>query len=358
LAVAGLTAGGCSKDPVAPPTAPGPENTIGIQEDVVVAASGALAPSATNAGQHTFDLGGVTIVSSGEVNDFQVLYTTSTACDADLEFFNVRTQEWDPVAIDPGGTCFTVVTDWERILSERKYRASDYLSAADQLIIRSGVTPSLRAFRTNPSYRAIPLVPEGARARGIEIVGNVLWLAGRDKFHRYTTSGTPQTDVAAGTRRWEGLAWDGENFWVTNDGEVFSYSPQGALQCSFSTPGNAPTAITWRDGRLWLAIEDDLVRANPATSCLNNSVDIEATVPSPVSNPVGLATDGANFYVASPTQVAVMTIAGAVLDTYTFKVETVAGITYANGGLWVIHQGPKGAGSRGQFLSRFLLPSS
>ena len=131
---------------------------------------------------------------------------------------------------------------------------------------------------------------------------------------------------------------------------------QGALQCSFNTPGNAPTAMTWLDGRLWLAYGGNLVKTNPVTSCLDNTVAVEGSVPSPIPDPVGLATDGVNFYIASPSQVVVMTIAGAVLDTYTFQVESVEGIAYDNGGLWVVHRGPKGARSSGQFLSRFLLP--
>jgi hypothetical protein len=351
-----LVANGCSKDPVSPPSTPGAENTIGIDEDVIVSATGALAPAGSNANQHTFDLSGVSIVTSGAVDDFQVLYTTTTACDTDVNFFNVKTQQWDAVGINPGGSCFNVITDWERVISERDYNAANYISGSDELLIQSGVSPRIRVLELNPRFRAIPFLPDGVSARGIEIVGNVLWLAGRETLHRYTTSGTVQSDVPAGTRFWEGLAFDGQNFWVTNDGTVFSYSPQGALQCSFDTPGTAPTAMTYLDGRLWLAEGGELQKVNPVTSCLNNAVDIESSIQSTVNDVVGLATDGANFYIASSTNLVVMTISGAVLDTYPFQVENVSGIAYSDGGIWVVHRGPKGARSTGQFASRFLLP--
>jgi hypothetical protein len=353
--IAGLTATGCSKDPVSPPPAPAAENTIGIEEDVVLGATGVLPASATNGTQHTFDLNGVTLVTSGAVDDFQVLYTTTSSCDVTVELFNVRSQQWDAISIANIGICNSVFTDWERLLAERDFNARDYLSNSNQLIVRAGPKPSLRALEINPRFRSIPLTPEGASARGIEIVGNVLWLTNSSKFHKYTTSGTPLADVPGGNA-WQGLAWDGENFWSTNDGEVYSISPQGTQQCEFNTPGNAPSAMTWLDGRLWLASGGNLVKTNPVTSCINGVFDSEASVPSPIPDPVGLATDGTHFYVASSSQVVVMTLAGAVLNTYNFQVEAVSGIAYSNGGLWVVHQGPKGARSRGQFLSRFLLP--
>jgi hypothetical protein len=352
-----LLATGCSKDPVSPPAAPAPENTIGIEDDVILAATGELSPSATNGTQHTFDLSGVTLVTSGDANDFQVLYTTNSSCDINVDLLNNRTGQWDAVSIAQIGICLSVFTDWERLASERDLKAKDYLNGSNQLIVRAGPKPTLRVLQINPLFKSIPLAPEGALARGIEIVGNVLWLTDSGKFHKYTTSGTPLADVPGGNI-WQGLAWDGENFWSTNDGEVYSISPQGAQQCEFNTPGNAPSAMTWLDGRLWLASGGNLVKANPVTSCLNTTIFSEGTVPSPIPDPVGLATDGTHFYVASSSQLIVMTIAGAVLDTYNFQVEAVSGIAYSNGGLWVVHQGPKGARSRGQFLSRFLLPTS
>jgi hypothetical protein len=274
-----------------------------------------------------------------------------------VDFYNTRTSQWDPVSVASIGICLSVFTDWERLISERNLTARNYLNGSNQLIVRAGPKPGLRVFQVNPRFRSISLAPDGASARGIEIVGNMLWLVGSNKFFRYTTAGSPQAEVAA-QNAWEALAWDGETFWTSNDGTVYSYSPQGAQQCSFGTPGNSPSAMTWLDGRLWLAMGGNLVKTNPVTSCLNGSVVTEGTVASPIPDPVGLATDGAHFYIASPSQVAVMTISGAVLDTYNFQVESVSGIAYAGGGLWVVHQGPKGARSRGQFLSRFLLPPS
>jgi hypothetical protein len=348
---------GCAEDAITPPPA-NTENTIGIDEDVVLSASGVLPPSADNGTQFTFDLSGVALVTSGKANDLQVLYTTQNTCDTDVNIYNVGSQQWDPVGIAPTGPvfCLFVVTNWERIISERGYALNNYVDGSNELLIESGPTPSVRAVELNSRYRAIPFLPEGISASGIEVIGNVLWLPGDQEFNRYTTGGVAQSAVSAGSNAWTGVAFDGQNLWTISGGNIYSYSPQGDFQCSFLVLGTEPTALTYADGRLWLARDGKLERVNPVTSCLNNSADIESSIPSTVPDVTGLASDDENFYVASLTTLVVVNMAGAVVDTYPFPVESVNGVAYVNGGLWLVHHGPKGARVTAQFASRFLLP--
>lgn len=350
---------GCSKDPVAPTEEPAPVPSVGIDVPLLVSASAPVNPSLTNGSQHTFDLSAVSLVQSGNTDDFEVTYTTPNSCDTDVEVFRVTNNTWDRLATATGGTCSPAFTTRSRTLTEQNLKAANYLTTSSQLIIRAGVIPSLRAIDTIDGYEPILVSNRVTAARGVQMRRGVLWIAGQN-LHQVNATGTWIGDVTTAIARHYGLAFDGTMFWSVDiepaDDIFFGFTPDGTINCSFVGSSNFPVngAMVYLNDIMWAARANaaELYKVDLVASCAANSMTITQTVPIPVVA-TAIATDGTNFYIANDVSIKKINSAGTELENHPLTVDRVIDMTYSGNSLWILHTGPAGVQSRGVFLSKF-----
>ena len=184
----------CSKDPLQPVPVDTPIPSVGIDELLLITASTTQHPTLSTGDRHTFELAAIPIVQSGEFNDIEIQYTTTDACDEDVELFNFVSNKWDELASGPFMVCSPVITNWWRTLSERELDPDDYLDSGDRLVIRTLATPVLRVLKINDGYNPIALLPLDIDATGIYVLDSTIWLASTN-LSRVTTRCGKQTEV-------------------------------------------------------------------------------------------------------------------------------------------------------------------
>jgi hypothetical protein len=357
----------CSKDPVAPAGGDNPAPSLGINELILITASAPQAPDFSTGNRHTFELGSLSMVQNDEFGDFEISYTTTTSCDVDLDVYDFVLNGFEMLARAPGpGICSPVFTDQSHTLSEQALEAGDFLNDDDQMVVQVSRTPSVRALKLNPKYDPIALNPLDISATGIHVLGSMIWLAG-ENLHRVTTSGVKQADVTTTLDGHGGLAYDGELFWSVNfagnpDGVFYGFTPQGDLACSFVGHNDFVTnyGMVYARDLLWVcngsggaigAIDTD-------SACVYGQFpypdDTEIRFPFPGAA-TAITYDGTNFYLAVDDNIKKMSPAGLELDSYPLTVERVIDMAYVAGSLWILHTGPRGVNTGGQFLTKFKL---
>jgi len=365
-AVTLLALAGCSKDPVTPGGGGQSTPVLGIDELILITASGWEVPDFTTGAQHTFDLSSVALVQDGEYGDFEVRYTTFSSCDVDVDVFNfnVLHNDWDRIGFAPEGTpiCLAVQTGWSRTLSEQALQAEDHVNDDLELVIRASVTPSVRALKLNPNYDPIALNPLAIGASGIDIVGSTIWLAG-DALHRVTTGGAKQPDVPTPLTFNSGLAYDGELFWTVDRsgspwGRFYGFTPTGDEGCTFAGSDDWETndAMVYARGLLWAFRpgHSHILGIDLEASCNADFITEDQVIAMPFGGTVtALAYDGTNFWVAVDGVVRKVSPAGMELEDHPFTVQEIVDMVYTNGSLWILHTGPLGVATGGQFLTRF-----
>jgi len=360
-----LVGAACSKDPVTPPGDEQPVSSLGIGEPLLINASDRQNPALSNNNQHTFDLSSLALVQSGEFGDFEMRYSTSNSCDEDVDVFNFATNDWDIITERPDNpVCSPVGTNWSRTLSEQALVADEFLNDSYEMVIRTFRTPTVRALKLNPNYNPIALNPFDIFASGIHVEGSTIWLAGAN-LHRVTTSGSQQPDITTSLAYHSGLAFDDQLYWtvdrsVTPWGRFYGFTPQGVESCSFAGSDDWETndGMCYARELLWACRSGhyQLTGIDLATSCTDDFIKESEIIQFPFQE-VGTALtyDGTNFYVLAGENIEKISPAGLALESYPLTVEDIVDMVYVNGSLWILHTGPKGVITGGQFLTKFEL---
>jgi hypothetical protein len=355
---------GCSKDPVTPGGGGQPAPSLGIDELILITSSAPQLPDVSNNDQHTFELGSLDLVQQGEFGDFEVSYSTTNECDIDVGVYNFSRNGYDMIAHAPDPPCPTVPTNWSHTLSEQALTAEDFLNDSDQMVIRAWRTPSVRALKLNPNYDPIALNPLDISATGIHVLGSTIWLAG-DNLHRVTTSGNKQQDVTTTLDRHGGLTYDGELFWTVNfdsnpDGVFYGFTPQGELACSFVGHNDFVTnyGMVYARDMLWVCSGGAIGGINPDSACVYGYFpypdDTEIRLPFP-GTATAVTYDDTDFYLAVGDNIKKMSPAGLELESHPLTVEAIIDMAYVDESLWILHTGPRGVNTGGQFLTKFKL---
>jgi len=351
----------CSKDPLEPAPVVTPVPSVGIDEPLLLAASSAESPTSSARNLHTFELSGITIVQSGEFNDIEVMYVTSDACDEDVDLFNFETNAWDVLTTGPTMACAPVLTNWWRTLSERNLNPDDYINDGFQLSMRTWAQPSLRALKINVDYDPIALLPLDINATGIYVLDSTIWLAASN-LSRVTTRGAKLADVATPTDPSDGLAYDGERFWMLNglvglDQVFWGVTPQGVADCSFK--GHDDFVVTrnmvYVDSLLWANRDGhELLGINLEQSCANDLITFNDNRFYLTTGGAGaIAHDGTDFYIAYSNSIKKVSMSGLELENHPLTVGTVIDMTYIDDALWMLHTGPLGVNSGSKYVSKF-----
>ncbi len=351
----------CSKDPLEPDPVVTPVPSVGIDEPLLIAASRVESPTSSAQNQHSFDLSSITIVQSGEFNEIEVMYVTNDMCDEDVDLFNFETNTWDELSSGPSMVCAPAVTNWWRTLSEQNLNPDDYLNDSFQLSLRTWAQPSLRALKLNAGYDPIALVPMDIKATGLYVLGSTIWL-GAENLSRVTTRGVKLTDVATPYISAEGLAYDGERFWVitgiVSSNQVFhGITPQGVVDCSFNGHDDfqVTRSMVCVDSLLWANRDgNELLGIHIEQSCANNEITFNDNRFYLNTSGAGAIThDGTDFYIAYSNSIKKVSMSGLELENHPLTVGSVIDMAYIDGALWIFHTGPLGVNSVSNFVSKF-----
>jgi len=362
--VANLLWVGCSKDPVTPE--PTPQPPFAIDDDIVLEVSPEVAASSVVGDESTFELDALSLVQSGEFNEFDIGYDTPNTCDRNVDVLNHGSLQWDRFAFNPpiGVFCLLIITPQTHILGEQKLSAGDYVDTNKRMKLRdapAGVT--VRALRINPKYKTLSLAATDATwARGIHYDGS-LWL-GQIPMFKMTTSGDVLEEIDTPVSSHNGLAWDGEKFWTAwNDAgqwRIRAFDKTGALSCSFDVAQTLEGGLTFAQDKLWVGAKSgpdpEILVIDPPSSCLDGNAQIDKTIALVISEINAMASDGTHIYVATDDEVIKLTTDEVVAGTYALPVDDVRGMSWHSGGLWMIHRGPVGVRTGAYFVSRFQLP--
>jgi hypothetical protein len=351
----------CSKDPLDPVPVPTPIPSVGIDEPLLITASSPMVPNSNN-NQHTFELASVPIVQSGEFNDIEIKYTSRDACDDDVELWNTDAKDWTQIAWGTTMVCSPVLTDYWRTLSERGLDAREFLDSGDRLLMRSwALSPVLRVLLINADYVPIVLSQMDINATGVHVDGSTIWLAG-ENLSRVTIRGARQPDVNTTASRHNGLAWDGTRFWTLNraGGSVetfYGITPQGVQDREFD--GHPDFAVedgmVFAKNLLW-AVRDEgfeLLGIDLVSSLQLGYIDFPDRLYLNTGGAVAVTHDGTDFYVAYPSAIKKVSMAGVELENHPLTVERLIDLAWTEGALWIIHTGPRGVQTGGLFVSKF-----
>ena len=367
VVVANLLWLGCSKDPLQP--APVPTPPFSIEDQIVLEASplpGVAASSAVG-NESTFEMGVLALVQSGEFNEFDIGYKTTTTCDRNIDVLNHGTLQWDRFALTPpvGTFCLLLFTNFTHILAEQKLSASDYVDTNKRLKLRNALAgTTIRALRINPRYEATSLAEiPGAYARGLYYDGSACWV-GAFSMYEMSTAGEILETIDTPVYAHSGLTWDGEKFWtVGSDGGVWkirAFTDAGALSCSIDVVQTMEGGLAFAQDKLWVGAlngsDPVILVVDPLSSCLDGTAQIDRTVTLAVTEINAMASDGTFLYIATDDELIKFTTNGVAAATYDLPVDNVQGMSWHSGGMWMIHRGPLHVRTDGFFISRFHLP--
>lgn len=351
----------CSKDPLEPAPTPVPIPSVGIDEPLLITASSQQVPALSNNNQHTFELASIPIVQSGEFNDIEIQYTSGDACDDDVELFNDETKKWVQIAWGPVMVCSPVVTNFWRTMSERDLVPREFLDEGDRLVMRTAAQPYLRVLKINSEYDPIALPPLDITASGIHVNGSTIWLAS-DNLSRVTTGGVKQPEIPASPDPCNGLAWDGERFWtlerpVVGDEVFYGITPLGVTECSFQGLNDfaVEDGMVFVNNLLWVVRSggNELLGVDLDASCAGNLLNFSERLFLNTGGAVAVTHDGSDFYVAYPSTIKKVSMSGVELEDHPLTVERVIDLAWVDNALWILHTGPRGVKSGGQFVSKF-----
>ena len=173
--------------------------------------------------------------------------------------------------------------------------------------------------------------PPGSNPHGLAWDGTNLWLAdnGSDTIFELTTTGTVVSSFPTPGPNPRGLTWDGTNLWLSdnNTDTVYELSTTGTIVSSFPSPGPNAQGMTWDGSNLWVTDEvaDRIFQVTTTGTVLSSFA-------TPGPRPRGLAWDGTNFWHADLTTVTIYELDGSANLTgmYYWQVDSgtsVAGFT-------------------------------
>jgi hypothetical protein len=335
----------------------------------VLAASDPVEGVRAGARDCVFDFGTTHSLNEAGYNDFELTYYDGSSCEGNAWVFNHSTQAWDRFAslfLPPGAECRPSWTKRTRLLSSRGLSAWDYLDESGRMRIRPGVPDagcSTRSLKTAGDYLVVPLLyDESVTCRAIAYANGSLWAAS-EAFHdlcEISLSGELMKRVETFSYN-RGLAFDGENLWYADlHGHVSKMTQEGEHLCEFCVPRTYPGGMAWVGGRLWYAEPATsnvslLFEIDVDASCASGSAVVTDTVQVPIGNCRGLAWDGGHLLVAGKRLYKV-TLSGNVVGSHPFPVRNVMDIAWDGEALWVLNDGPNGAGgNRDRIAARFRL---
>ena len=185
------------------------------------------------------------------------------------------------------------------------------------------------------------LAAPGSRPTGLAWDGQNLWVSdeGTNRIYKLSLSSGEVLESFPGPGSSpQGLTWDGEALWVADPamGRLYRVDVNTkAVLTSVKAPGEGiPLAIAWVEGQLWVADAPSqrIYQLTPGDGRVLRSF----AAPGPV--PDGMAFDGRNLWVADLTQVLfrIDPQEGRVLDEDRFPVGSeVKGLVWIQGEPWI-----------------------
>lgn len=364
----------CEKDLLSPDDL----HTTYIDEPIVLKVSEPVSARVVSEEEFIFDLSFTPLVQSGEYNDFELTYQTSSSCDEDVWVFNFRTLTWDQIGFTPppGIMCLCVITEHGHLFSARGFRASNYLSLERQIKVRGHVWPrTVLALKINPEYSAVPIfLGKVNNFDGLAYDGQSFWVSSNlvDKIYNVSSGGIILKEFVSPSEWPSGLAYDGQNLWLSDgSNQIFKLTQSGTVQSQFTVPTDYPGALAWGNGKLWLLeSEHPLVWAfgmslifgiDPVASCQTGLAVVTDTFQSPGERGMGIAWDGTHLLVATESiygqddKLYKLTTTGEVVQSYDLPVRFIEGIVWNGEVLWMLCGGPKDLMSRDMAIAGFKL---
>jgi hypothetical protein len=140
--------------------------------------------------------------------------------------------------------------------------------------------------------------------------------------------------------RAEGIAWDGESLWVSdNSGVIFKVDPTGKVVDSFRAPDVTPQGLTWDGSGLWVFTTNHSVIYKVQID--GENVQTVSSFRSPAQVLGGgitqdMAWDGENLWYANQFKVYRLDRVGKVLSSFTFH-KNVTGLGCEGANLWLAY---------------------
>ena len=277
--------------------------------------SDSLLPRTALVDEYVFDLSCLPPVNEGRFNDIFITYSNNNSCDTDAEVWDHEHQQWLQFAFDYPSVCQHYPAPQRHTFSALGIAAADVLDDGSQLRIRVDDhfyfgAPRVWAMEVNPGCLMIPVSPQARFGRrGLAFGGGSLYSGSFSP-----SPGIYREDLSDGTEFLfpvsgvpgapQGLAHDGESFWLTDiTGRISRLSGTGELLCRFSVPTDYPGGLTWDGRSLWLAEyrgpDLRLFEIDPEESCRQGNAVVTRTLSTPGGGCCGLAWDGTYLLVAS-----------------------------------------------------------
>lgn len=361
-----LLAFGCEES-VTPRPPDGDADALGTQisERILLDASGDINPAQKlDDDIYVFELATVTLVESGEYNDFDLTYYTGTTCDEDVWIFNCQLQTWDQFSYYPeAASCGYGTTNQKHLFSAKRFKAEDYVDEESKLLLRSADIYDqypivLRALKMNSNYHAVPLTKGW---NGITTDRKTLIVSSNayDKIYRYSFSGEMIREYPAPWRYPFSMDFDGNRFWLTDGSDrIFALDKSMNPVSEFSVPTDFPGGLVWVHGKLWMTeYEGEQLRTfviDSDESCDTGAAVIERIYLTPGGGARGIEYDGNHLLVLSD-RLYKMTEEANVVASYELPFTYATDIAWDGRTVWIINLGPREVRTRDIVISRFRL---
>ena len=343
---------GDDEEPALPATA--------LDSSLLLSASSELAPSEVRGDEFFFDLSSVDLVVRGVYNDFEFGHPRVLYKDMHVEAFNVRTQEWVPVADNESFNC---TTTFQRSFLDVGLVAMDFVDDDYRMRLRAAPGTASREYQIrvlmlDKEYAPWSLANAGSQYGGFDFDGSSAWLAERN-VHQVSALGVP-VHVINTSAPWScAVAKGPENVWATGDlgngSGVYEFDEDGTALRGFLLGTYFCCDMTFGTDDMWLLGTDQpnvggwtLSQVDIDASCKEGTVQFLRQL-DVSSKALSVASDGTHLYLATNTsQVRIdeMKFDGTLVESHTIDVQWVGGLAWDQGLLWALHAGPTGVHSR------------
>jgi len=350
-----------------------PQTTY-IDDPIVLEASTFISADLNWQQDFVFDFNHVTLILTGDYNDFELTYWTSSSADADVWIYNFRIGRWDQIGFspDPDTIHLPVFIEHGHLFSARGFQAKDYLDEGREMRVRcSGSGPKVRALRISPDYFIVPLMIENlGGANGLVHDGESLWISSNysNRIYNLSLEGKIIKEFEAPAGYPFGLAFDGQDLWLADgSNRIFKMDQEGDILCQFTVPTDYPGGLTWENDKLWLSEYEhtsgisQLFGIDPYASCSAGFAVITDTFDTPEGGKPGLAWDGEYLLVvikdphSEAHELYRINTSGEVIQSYDIPVKYPQDIAWDGEAVLLSNYGPKDLINYDPVITRFKL---
>lgn len=351
-----------------------PQTTY-IDEPIVLQVSTFLSAGVNWQRDFVFDFNHITMVLTGDYNDFELTYWTSSSSDADVWVYNFKKRRWDQIGFSPPPDTIHVPVFVEQghLFSAQGLQAKEYLDEGREMRVSGLVSgPKVRALRINPDYFIVPLIAENVYGfNGLVHDGESLWISSNftDRIYNLSLDGKLLKEFEAPAGYPFGLAFDGQDLWLADGSDrIFKMDQEGDVLCQFTVPTDYPGGLTWENDKLWLSEHEhmsgisQLFGIDPSASCSAGFAVITDTFDTPEGGGKGLAWDGEYLLVVVKNdlypeahELYKIKTSGEVIQSYDIPVKSPHDIAWDGEAVWMLNYGPKDLIGHDPVITRFKL---